>query len=44
MKSVIEHANNLRMSGQADSKEQQTIEISEQWWDKLNNIPFVSCK
>ena len=44
MRNVIEYANNLRMSAQAESQQKQTIEISDQWWEKLNGIPFVSCK
>ena len=44
MKKVIEHANEQRMAATADKQEQETIHVSEQWWERLNNIPFVSCK
>ena len=41
---VIQHANNLRMQANEESKPREYIEVSEQWWDKLNAVPFVSCK
>lgn len=44
MKKVIEHANNQRMTAFSGLKETQTIEVSDEWWRKLDSIPFVSCK
>ena len=37
---LIEHANAQRMTVQED--EADAIEISEEWWQKLNALPFVS--
>ena len=44
MKNVIEHANNQRMAAENEAMEKETIEISHEWWEKLRDIPFVSCK
>ena len=44
VKNVIEHANNLRMKANDETKPAEFIEVSEQWWQKLNAVPFVSCK
>ena len=44
VKNVIEHANNLRMKANDETKPHEYIEVSEQWWQKLNAVPFVSCK
>jgi hypothetical protein len=41
---VIEHANLQRMAAQPGDERGETIEISDAWWDKLNAVPFVSCK
>ena len=41
---AIQHANNHRMKAAEGDGELQQIEISEQWWAKLNAMPFVSCK
>jgi len=32
------------MKAQDEEDGTKTIQISEQWWDKLNAVPFVSCK
>ena len=44
VQNVIKYANNQRMKAQDEAAKQETIEISAQWWDKLNSMPFVSCK
>ena len=44
VKNVIDHANNLRMKANDETKPAEFIEVSEQWWQKLNAVPFVSCK
>jgi len=41
---VIQHANSLRMQANEEAKPKDYIEVSEQWWEKLNAVPFVSCK
>jgi hypothetical protein len=39
---LIEHANAQRMTVQQDGNGADAIEISEEWWRKLNALPFVS--
>ena len=39
---LIEHANAQRMTVQQDGDGGDAIEISEEWWQKLNALPFVS--
>ena len=39
---LIEHANSQRMTVQEDADGADAIEISEEWWRKLNALPFVS--
>ncbi len=38
---LVEHANAQRMTAQEDG-DGDAIEISEEWWQKLNALPFVS--
>ena len=44
VKNVIEHANNLRMKANDETKPDEYIEVSAAWWSKLTAVPFVSCK
>jgi len=39
---LIEHANAQRMTLQEDADGGDAIEISDEWWRKLNALPFVS--
>ena len=32
------------MQANEEAKPKDYIEVSEQWWEKLNAVPFVSCK
>ena len=41
---IIQHAQNQRMAAQAEAKARETIEISDDWWEALNAVPFVSFK
>ena len=41
---IIQHARNQRMAVQTDAKAKEIIEISDDWWEALNAVPFVSCK
>ena len=34
----------MRMNAQTKVDRGNTIEISDSWWEKLNSVPFVSCK
>ena len=44
MQKVIKHASDQRMSAQEKPDYGETIEISDKWWNRLNALPFVSCK
>ena len=44
MSSVIKHASRLRNHVVQDEQQRDSIEISEEWWNQLQEIPFVSCK
>ena len=39
---LIQHANEQRMTAQEAGDGADAIEISEEWWDKLTALPFVS--
>ena len=39
---LIQHANEPRMTAQEGGDGADAIEISEEWWNKLNALPFVS--
>ena len=39
---LIQHANEQRMTAQEGGDGADAIEISEEWWNKLNALPFVS--
>ena len=42
--SIIEHANKVRATKSHEAEANQTIEITDEWYEKLSAIPFVSCK
>ncbi len=42
--SIIAHANKVRATKSHEAEAVQTIEITDEWYDKLSAIPFVSCK
>ena len=44
LQQIIKHANNQRHSTEAEAKEKECIEITDDWWDALNASTFVSCK
>ena len=41
---LIMHANAQRNTAEAEKMRDQTVVITEEWWDQLNAIPFMSCK
>ena len=41
---LIEHASKQRNEAGADKEAKEVINISEEWWAKLNAVPFKSCK
>ena len=44
MQALTKHAHDERVSPAAARKANATIEITEEWYEKLSAIPFVSCK
>ena len=42
VKGLIEHANKQRMAAGAKNTEEKTIQISDNWMNALQAIPFVS--
>ena len=41
---LVEHAMKQRNTSESKEKQAETIAISEEWWDRLHLIPFISCK
>ena len=41
---LIRHANSQRNAAEGEARAKEVIEISDAWWEKLNAMPFVSCK
>ena len=41
---MIAHANNQRFAAQGEANKRDVVEINEEWWDKLNKMPFFSRK
>ena len=44
VKKIVLHASNMRHSAEGKSEQTEQITISDAWWKKLHEIPFVSCK
>ena len=42
--SIIAHANKVRATKTHEAEAAQTIEITDEWYEKLSAIPFVSSK
>ena len=41
---IIKHANVQRSSPASQAMAASTIEVTDEWYEKLSAIPFVSCK
>jgi hypothetical protein len=41
---LINHANVQRNTPINEEKAIETIEVTDDWWDALNSVPFLSCK
>lgn len=41
---LIKHAKEQRTTAGGQNMARQTIEITDEWWDKLNSLPYISCK
>ena len=44
LQQIIKHAQDQRNSGSGMGKARETIEISDEWWNTLNAMPFISRK
>ena len=44
VKKIILHASKMRNSAEGKGGEAEQISITDTWWKKLHEIPFVSCK
>ena len=44
VKQIIKHANLQRTSSASEAMATQTIEVTDDWYERLSAIPFVSCK
>ena len=44
LQALIKHANDQRNSVSNDAIAREAIEVSDDWWNALNSVPFVSCK
>ena len=41
---ILQHANTVRATKSHQAEAVQTIDITDEWFEKLKAIPFVSCK
>lgn len=41
---LIKHAHELRHTAAQEREAQDVIQVTEEWWEKLNKVPFMSCK
>ena len=44
MDQIIRHANDQRNSVSNEAQAKETIEVSDNWWNALNAVPFISCE
>jgi len=44
LQTLIKHANDQRNSVANDAIAKEAIEVSEDWWNALNSVPFISRK
>ena len=41
---MIAHANKIRFEAAQVGIEEETVAVTDEWWQKLNQMPFFSCK
>ena len=41
---LMAHANEQRNSQASEAQAKETIEITDEWYEKLKAVPFMSCK
>ena len=44
LQALIKHANDQRNSVSNEAIAREAIEVTDDWWNALNSVPFVSCK
>ena len=44
LRQLVKNASEQRNSGKSEARAMETIEVSDEWWKALNEIPFVSRK
>ena len=44
LQSFIKHSNEQRNSVMNNAIAKEAIEVSDDWWNALNMVPFISCK
>ena len=44
LQALIKHANDQRNSVSNEAIAREAIEVSDDWWDALNSVPFISRK
>ena len=44
LQSLIKHANEQRNTIANNAIAKEAIEVSDDWWNALNMVPFISCK
>jgi len=44
LQALIKHANDQRNSVSNDAIAREAIEVSDDWWNALNSVPFISRK
>ncbi len=41
---LLKHANELRNDAKKQGEADRVVEVTEEWWDKLNSLPYISRK
>ena len=41
---IVRHAQDQRNTAAIEDLAAETIEITDEWWDQLHQVPFISCK
>ena len=41
---LVKHANELRNAASKQQEAEKVVEITDEWWQKLNAVPFISSK
>ena len=41
---LVRNANEQRNTVKKQQEAEQVMQVTEDWWEKLNRIPFISCK